>query len=154
MKKIKSIILLLLPIFIILIIVYICALNYIKVEYRKSNKSIGIYDKVEILEEEVADKYLNRILDMIESKDYEAIVSNIDRDNPEYAALGTYGIQEKLEALGIIGKKLEKKEYSTNYVENLNNIFNYSLLDNETGKIYNLVIREYSPNIYTFSFVE
>ena len=154
MRKIRNIILLLLPIFIILIVTYIGVLNYIKIEYKKTDKNIGKYKNVDILEEEVADKYLNRILEMIEAKDYEGIVSNIDRDNPEYAALGTFGIQEKLEALGIIGEKLERKEYTTNYVENLNNIFNYNLLDNETGNIYKLVIKEYSPNIYTFSFVE
>lgn len=152
MDRIKYIILILIPIFVLLVVIYICISNYTNIEYKKSDASVGKYENVEILEEEVANKYLNQILEMLESKNFEAITSQIDRDNPKYSALSTLAVKEELERIGIIGKKLEKQEYSTNYVEGLNNSFSYILLDSETNNTYEVKIKEYSPNIFTFSF--
>ena len=151
MENIKKMIIILLTIFGILIISYVCVKIFIKIDNKSTNVNLGKYEDVTLFEKDVADKYINEIIQYIQAADYENIVKYIDRDDEKYSSLSNYSIEKEFEKLGIIGKELEILEYSTSFKKGYNNIFSYNILNKDNNSTYTIVIKEYAPNVYVFS---
>lgn len=151
MKNNKAIIIALTVIPLIIIIVLIVYFGYfysLQHNGKKYNANKYEYEKLEISDDYIVERYTNQISGAFENSDLSQILSLLDLEDEKYAAMGSGDLLEILENNDVLGETLELREYEIYNSGMMNKIYDtYIKTSNE--KNINIIIKETYPDQYS-----
>lgn len=149
-NKMSMLIMIIIPVLIILaILVYVIYFLVFEMPKNKYDKYSQVYEKIEVSDEDVVNRYVSQISDIFKNNDLSQILSILDIEDEKYAAMGSGDLLEELSKNNVLGNNMKLIKYEKYDTNGNNKIYDTYVKFENNDETKNIVIKENYPDEYT-----
>ena len=152
-EKQKKLVILMSIAIVLCIIITIIVLIFIWMPEKENNEyRVGVVAQENVNQETAIMKYAEDLQKLIIGKKYDDIYNLLSKDYIKYTGMTREDLQEYLEDKNVCMSGLELIQYTVNYVQEYNNVYDLNFkVENEVYSL-NIIIKEEAPERYTIAF--